>query len=130
MSEPEQGEKKSFGFPKMSLPKMSLPQMPNLPGLIGKPKDGFGDQSLRECIMPPTNLQNVPDIDVNTQIYYDSKIKPALDTDVIQPYIKLGGDLPHIMAAGFRQFFVKNKRYIHNIIFKCQIQMRFKEAPN
>ena len=114
MSEPEQGDppaKKGFGFniPKMSLPQ--LPKIPNLPGLIGKPKEDFGDKSLHECIMPPTNLQNIPDIDVNTQNYYDSKIKPALDTDVIQPYKNLGGDLPHILAAGFRQYFVNNDRY-------------------
>lgn len=117
MSEPGQGEeppaKKGFmsNLPQMSLPKMpSLPKIPNLPGLLGKPSSEFGDQSLRECIMPPTNVKSIPNIDENTQKYY-SDVKPALDTDVIKPYEDLGPDLPLILAYGFQQFFAKNERY-------------------
>lgn len=113
MSEPEQDAppaKKGFSLsmPKLSAP--ALPKIPNLPGLIGKPSEEFGDKSLRECIMPPHKLQSVPDVDENTQKYYDD-VKPALDMYVIQPYKDLGTDLPQILADGFRQFFDKNERY-------------------
>ena len=87
-----------------------IPKIPNLPKLLGNPKESFGDTSLKACMMPPPVLQAIPDIDENTQ-YYLNEVKKTLDADVIQPYIELGDDLPHLLADGFEQFFKDNARY-------------------
>lgn len=88
----------SFGMSSIS----SL--MPKLPNLLGN------NQSLHDCMMPPTKLKIVPDMDVNTQKYLDI-IKGKIDTNVIAPYIELGDGLPHLLADGFEQFLKGNNNY-------------------
>jgi hypothetical protein len=106
MAEEEPAEQQSFMNRMMS----KIPKIPNLPKLLGNPKESFGDTSLKACMMPPPVLQDIPDIDENTQ-YYLNEVKKTLDADVIQPYIALGADLPHLLADGFEQFFNDNARY-------------------
>jgi hypothetical protein len=91
-------KKSSFGMSSIS----SL--MPKIPNLLGNNK------SLHDCMMPPTTLKTVPDMDVNTQKYLDI-IKGKIDANVIAPYIELGDGLPHLLADGFEQFFKGNDNY-------------------
>ena len=95
---PPQPAKSRFSMPKM-------PSMPKLPNLTGS-----GNPSLHDCMMPPTILQRVPDMDANTAQFYETT-KQKLDVIVIKPYIDLGDNIPHILADGFQQFFKENKHY-------------------
>ena len=68
--------------------------MESISGALSKaiPSLPPNESSLRECIMPPPKLQLIPDMDANTQNYFE-KIKIELDDKVIRQYEDLGNDL-------------------------------------
>jgi hypothetical protein len=85
--------------------RFSIPKMPSMSNLMGS-----GNTSEHDCMIPPPTLQRVPDMDANTAQFYETT-KQKLDSIIIQPYIDLGDNIPHILADGFEQFFKDNKKY-------------------